>query len=143
MKIKYNHLGKREALHKLFEILNALQPSPENRLTETEYKLLTEFLLLPKKKFEYQRFSTLARTKVQEITKEQNWQLSRENINNKIYSALDKGYLRRDEDSVIYLSKHIQALAFQLLAAFDDKKTPFSIQIEFEPPATDASSQVD
>ena len=121
-------------MHKLFEILNSVQPDPTKRLTETELKLLTEFLLLPKKKFEYQRFSSLARTKVQEATKEQGWSLSRENINNKIYSILDKGYLRRDEDSVIYLANHIKALAFELLSVYDGSKPSFTLSIEFESP---------
>jgi hypothetical protein len=135
MKIKYTTLSLRESLFKLFEILNAASLTPDTRLTDTEINVLIEFLLLPDDKFHYQRFSTLARTKViQNAKTHHQWELSRENVNNKIYSMVDKNYLRRDEDSVIYIAKHIQALANAVKDAHASNK-PFTLSVEFSPPS--------
>lgn len=135
----YKTLPKREALRKLFEILNAVQLDSSKQLTDTEIRLLVEFLCLPNKKFEYQRFSSLAKTKVIQTAEEElDWVLSRENVNNKIYSMLDKGYLWRDEDSVIYLAKHIDALTKKLNHVYDSN-TPFEFNIIFDNPDKHAS----
>ena len=51
------------------EILNIINPNPNNKLTDGEIKLLTEFLLLPEK-FSYQRFSRYAKPVVVKNLKE-------------------------------------------------------------------------
>jgi len=119
MKAKFK-LSYRDVYRKLLHILNAFQEAAsEEKLASSEIDLLAEFLILPKKKFEYQPFSTLAKNKVIENAKAQGWSLSRENINNKIYSLVLKGYLWRDDDGVVYLKPHIKKLIDQLRKDID------------------------
>jgi hypothetical protein len=103
-------LPPKEIYKRIFYLLNAFQTQKDKLLTDSEIDLLAEFLILPKKKFEYQPFSTVAKNKVIESTEKYGWILSRENINNKIYSLVQKGYLTRDEDNVVYFSSHIKKL---------------------------------
>ena len=104
------------------QLYNALLPL-EQRLMQSEMELVTEFALLPDDKFQYQRFGTLAKNKVIEASSRS---LTKMNINNKLYSLLDKNFLKRDEDKVIYLPKHFT----QALQAY--RKDPnFAINITF------------
>lgn len=107
-------LSSREIYRRLFHILNAFHDNNETKLTDSEIELMAEFLNLPKKRFEYQPFSTLAKNKVIESAESRGWKLSRENINNKIYALVSKGYLWRDADGVTYLKPHIKKLVEQL-----------------------------
>jgi len=101
MIINYKNLDKKDFLTKYFNILNTAQPVKSKRLTGTEIMVLIEFLLLPDK-FENKRFGTLARKKVLDYLLEGGYTLTRGNLNNKIYSMIEKGYLRKDIDGVIY-----------------------------------------
>ena len=101
MIINYKNLSIKDALSEYFNILNTAQPSKSKRLAKSEIQTLVEFLLLPEK-FENKRFGSLAKTKVLEALAEQDSVITRANLNNKIYSILEKGYLWRDTDSVIY-----------------------------------------
>lgn len=110
------------------EFYNKLIPESQ-RLMPSEIDLVTEFAILPEDKFAYQRFSSLAKSKVVESAKSRGWKLTKLNINNKIYSLLDptKKFLRRDEDGVIYLPKHL----LQALQEFRKNKS-FEIRINFK-----------
>ena len=89
------------------EILNIINPNPNNKLTDGEIKLLTEFLLLPEK-FSYQRFSRYAKPVVVKNLKEYwGWDLSPINLNSKIYGLLDKEFIWRDEDGVLYIKDYL------------------------------------
>lgn len=115
--INFKNYSSRVALYKYFDLLNVAQPNPDKRLTETEAQLLTEFLLLPEK-FSYQRFSHPAKKRVMaSLDEELNWKLTIVNLNNKLYSMIEKGYLRRDTDSVIYIADHILKGAKELIDA--------------------------
>ena len=100
--------------------------SPEKNIATAEAQLLIEFLLLPEEKFKYQRFSSLAKTKVIQSAASKNWNLTKINVKNKRYSLIDKGFLRRDTDGVIYIAKYILAA----LASYRANKT-FEIKITF------------
>lgn len=76
------------------------------RLTNIELTVLKEFILLPPK-YQYAPFSSPAKRKVLSSLKEKGIDFSLSNLNNRIYSLIDKGFIRRDEDSVLYLSSHI------------------------------------
>lgn len=131
---------------RVFYILNAFQDGRGNQLTDSEIDLLAEFMILPRKKFEYQPFSTLAKNKVIESAKARGWELSRENINNKIYSLTLKNYLWRDADGVVYLKPHIKKLIEQLRRAIEiDNKYSFNIEfiLNEEPTTTKAQDVSD
>jgi len=84
---------KRTLIRVYLEILNIVNPVPENKLTEKEIKLLTEFILLPPK-YSYQRFSRYAKPQVLKSLKELwDWDLTSLNLNTKIYELLNKGYI--------------------------------------------------
>lgn len=121
---------EKQIYRRLFCILNAFYDNDDKKLTNTEINLLVEFLLLPRKKFEYQPFSTLAKTKVMETAKEYGWILSRENVNNKLYALVTKGYLWKDEDGVMYWQPHIKQL-IDLLRDSLDKDQKFTMPITF------------
>lgn len=125
MNIKYPPLSEREFLSKYLELTNILLPE-EQRLIPSEIDLIIEFTLLPEEKFAYQRFGSLAKDKVIEAAATRNWKLSKLNINNKLYALLDKQFLRRDEDKVIYLPKHLLAALKQF-----QKDQTFDVNIVF------------
>ncbi len=125
MVIKFDNLSESEFLDKFFNLVNLLSPLEKN-IAATETLLLIEFLLLPEEKFKYQRFSNVAKDKVIQSAQAKGWNLTKINANNKIYSLIEKGYLRRDEDGVIYVSKYI----LTALASFRANKT-FEAKIIF------------
>lgn len=106
MKINYPSLDERGFLKKYLAFYNLLVPEVQ-QLLPSEIDLITEFALLPDSKFSYQRFGSLAKNKVIEAATEKGWKLTKLNINNKLYALLDKRFLRRDEDRVIYMPEHL------------------------------------
>jgi hypothetical protein len=117
----------------MFDLLNSVLVAEEEELTSTEIKVLTEFLMLPREKFSYQRFSSAAKKRViKSLNELEGWKLSPENLNNKIYSMIEKKFLRRDTDQVIYLAKHIKLLAYKILDAFEANES-FFIAVELVP----------
>lgn len=131
MVIKYKSLSVREAISKFFHFINAAQLDSSKLVTETEIQVVTEFILLPEK-FQYQRFSTLAKRKVRQVLEEDfKWILSKENLNNKIYALIDKGILKRDEDGIIHIVKHLRTPITELLSALQ-KKERYDIIFRYE-----------
>lgn len=128
MTIKYPRQPLIQTLKKYFEILNSLASS-EQCLTEKEIITLIEFLLLPPK-FDYQRFSSVAKHKVIEsLDFQYDWKLSMNNLNNKLYAIIPKGAIRRDTDKVLYIADHI-LLGAQALISSHTKKENFSVNIQ-------------
>ena len=128
MRVNFDKLSLREALKKLLNIIDIVQPKKESSLTDRETDLLAEFLILPKK-YEYFLFSDRAKKEVRQSLKNQGWKVSIQSMNSKIYSMLDKGVLYRDEDRVIYLNKTIKAAAESLIASYADSK-PYYVVFE-------------
>lgn len=126
MKIDYPALDDRGFLQKYLSMLNLLLPV-EQHLLPSEIELIIEFALLPDDKFAYQRFGSLAKNKVIAAVAERNWKLTKLNINNKLYGLLDKKFLKRDTDKVIYMPKH-------LLIALDKfrKDKTFEVKLTFK-----------
>ena len=113
MKIKLK-MTKIQILLKLFGFYNFIQPNSNNVLTLTEMKLLAVFCDLPEK-YKYARFSLHAKKKAAQIYAELFGEtLSGVNLNNKIYCLLDKGFLYRDEEKVIYLKPFLQSALDEL-----------------------------
>lgn len=126
----------------MLDVLNLINPNPENRTTEAENKVIVEFLSLPEQKFKHQRFSTLAKKRVLESLKQNHdWDLSRENLNNKIYSLMQKNLITRDEDGVLYFTSTLLR-AFATANEALNSKQVFNIVFSFqdaeqETPSTD------
>lgn len=106
MTVKYPKLSEKEFVCKYLQTINILLPE-EQQLIPSEIELITEFALLPEDKFQYQRFGSIAKNKVIEIFSAKGKVFTKVNINNKLYSLLAKNFLTRDEDSIIYLPKHL------------------------------------
>ena len=125
VKIDRSNFDRRTVFSKLLEFISTLNPNSEHRLHDSEIALLVEFLMLPEK-YKYYRFSAPAKTRLEKTAlKELGWKLTRTNLNNKIYSILDKGYLVRDEDGVIYFAKYLRSIVEQIL---DDKTWELTLQ---------------
>ena len=129
MKIKHHNLSKAEIANKFFHILNAAQPAPEKRMTDREIQMLSAFVTLPPK-FDYYRFSDVAKAKVQKQLLEDGWKVSRPSMNAKVYSLIEKEILWRDEDRVVYVSKYILTVLRKIFEAIELDK-PFNVCFEF------------
>lgn len=111
MVIKFDNLSEKEFLEKFLAMVNFLTEQEKN-ISPAEIKLLVEFLVLPEEIFKYQRFGSLAKLRVLQSAEAQGWNLTKININNKLYSLIQKGFLRRDEDGVVYVANYLlRALA--------------------------------
>lgn len=122
MNIKYPISTEKQFLYIYLTLYNALLPEAQ-RLVPSEVDMIIGFALLPNEKFQYQRFSTLAKDT---LIRTYDQHLTKININNKIYSLLDKKFLKRDEDRVIYLPSHL------LKALQEFRESPnYSINISF------------
>jgi hypothetical protein len=87
-----------EFCKRLFDLINAFS-SDTKKITASEAGLLTQFLLLPEK-YEHKRFSSEAKKRVGSLMN-----LTMFNINNKLCTLHEKGYLYRDSDEVLYPKK--------------------------------------
>jgi hypothetical protein len=103
MKINIKINSEKEFIMSYLKMSNLLLPVT-SRLVEVEMEVIAAFALLPPK-FDYQRFSPLAKKKVIEGFAELNRKMTIFNLNNRIHALVKKGFLRRDEDRVIYLPK--------------------------------------
>lgn len=125
MKVTIDNLKDKEFFSFFLRLVNIiLSNNEETQMSEMEIKCLSYFFLLPFEKFRYQMFSTLARNKVLKMAKEDDWDLSSNNMNNKLYTLTSKGYLYRDEDNIIHLNK-------ALLKAIEQINKHKEINIEF------------
>lgn len=123
MTLTYPISSEKDFLYIYLTLYNALKPESK-RLVASEIDMIIGFALLPEEKFQYQRFSTLAKDTV---IKHYDPHLTKVNINNKLYTLLDKEFLKRDEDKVIYLPKHL------LTALKQFRKDPkFQLTLEFQ-----------
>lgn len=94
--------------------------------------ILREFILLPPK-FDYFRFSSLAKSEVLKALSSKGFKISRSNLNNRIYDLVDKSYVKRDADKVLYLSPFLETIkkslskdSFEMTIVFnhDQQSTP-------------------
>ena len=102
MVINYPPLSEYEFLIKYLEITNLLLDTTQ-QLTHGEMELVASIAILPDEKYKYQRFSMSAKKKVSE-----HLQITIANINNRVHALTVKNFLRKDEDKVLYLPKHLQ-----------------------------------
>lgn len=115
----------KEFVLKYVAFYNLLMPLHQQVLP-SEAELIAEFASLDDAKFEYQRFGALAKNKVIESYSTQGRKLTKLNINNKLYSLLDRKFLVRDEDKVIYFPKHLSLALSQYKTS-----SVFNVNIKF------------
>lgn len=102
-------LSEKVFWRKLIRFFAALSSNPDNQLTPTEMDILVEFLMLPIK-FEHQLFGRVAKQKVREACEAGGWEMSRMNLNNKLYGIQGKGYISKDEDGINYLAPYLKKI---------------------------------
>lgn len=132
MNIKITKPSLIESLELYFKLINFVISDKDKRLSNSEIRLLALFMSLDHKKFQYQRFSTLAKKKVLELAKAQGWKLTSINITNKLYSLILKEFLTRDEDNVIYVSPKIVKGVMEII---NNGKIEVTYEIHHKEPA--------
>lgn len=105
MKINIKLSSEKEFILAYLKMSNLLLP-PQSQLHDVEMEVIAYFATLPPK-FDYQRFSPLAKKKVIEAFKENDRNMSIFNLNNRLHALVKKSFLRRDEDRVLYLPKNL------------------------------------
>lgn len=119
MKINLKTKSKKDTLLRYLSLINQLT---KEKLTDLEISLMVEFALLPEK-YKYAPFSSGAKNRIQEIFPD----LTRINLNNKLYHITKKGFLKRDEDRVLYFPKYL-SLALREL----EEKKCISLEINID-----------
>lgn len=103
----YKNLSREEYLDKFFNIINCMQLDESKKLAPNEKEYLIDTLMLPDK-FNYFRFSSVAKKVIMEKTKERTGhEHTYQNLNNKIYKLIKKGYLWKDTDGQTYFKPFI------------------------------------
>ncbi len=126
MKIQLKKKDSREMISSFLKVMNLFL---ETRITESEIILLTEFVLLDDEKYRYFRFAPQCKTKVLKSLKSIGVNYTKQNLNNKLYSLLEKKIVRRDEDGVMYYAKELEKM-FEFIKA--DDNLPKKIVIELD-----------
>lgn len=125
MKIQFPPQSKDGFVHTFLTLLSSVQPL-STRLTDVELLVLKAFLLLPPK-FKYQAFSSAGRTKVTSYLAPHG--ITRSNVNNRLYSLIRKGYIRRDKDKVLYINEKLQKVVSQFITTRSATLT-FTFQLD-------------
>lgn len=133
MNIRYNTErldDKAKIVKRYLDIVDCMQINPKARMTASEKDMLLRFICLPSK-YEFYRFSSTTKKIVmkqyfEETGKERKFQ----DINNRLYSLIKKGFLRRDDDNIIYLAKFLKRGLEELLKSLNEGKE-FRIQFIF------------
>ena len=111
MTIQLPPLPKVKYYTALLSLLNIIaRAQGKEHISDKEMKLLVYFLCLPYEKFQYQLFSRLAKTKVIAMAEQDQWDLKKMNLNNKLYSLERKGYIFRDEDAILHPSPLVKKI---------------------------------
>lgn len=106
MVIAYKNLTKEQYLLKFLEIIDCMQSDKSKCTTDSEKDVLVKFLLLPEE-YKYYRFSRKGKKAVTAMYEKEEVKMSHQNLNNKIYSLIEKGLLWRDDDTIIYFKKFV------------------------------------
>jgi predicted DNA-binding transcriptional regulator len=118
MVVAFKNEDIRKNLYKMLELVDCIQPDPENKTTDKEKKLLIEFLLLDPKQFGIYRFSRLAKEAVIEnAMNDMGWKLTTRNIANKVLALLNKGLLKREVDRQVYVKNWLLKVATDIQEA--------------------------
>ena len=118
----YKSLSKRDYLEKYLSILDCMQIDDTKRMAKSEKEFLIEILMLPKK-YDYFRFSSQSKKFIMDkLEKETEVKHSYQNLNNKIYKLIKKGYLWKDADSQIYFKPYILKALKELESALEAGK---------------------
>jgi hypothetical protein len=100
MVINYPPVSDRQFSLIFLKMLSLLSSAKD--ITEAEAEVLSYFMVLPAK-YKYFRFAPQARKLVISLFKEDNKDMSPANLNNKIHSLVNKGYIIRQEDNMLVI----------------------------------------
>jgi hypothetical protein len=115
MVVNFNDSDIRKNLYKLLDLVDCIQPDPNNRTTDKEKQFLVEVLLLDAKQFGIYRFSKLAREEIiRQALEYKNWKLTRRNISNKVKALNDKGLIYQEIDGEYYVKKWLLKVALDI-----------------------------
>lgn len=127
----YKNLTQKEYLLKLFNIFDCMQVDDSKRTTPTEKEFLVEILMLPKQ-YDYFKFSHQAKKYIiNKIKDETGMEHSFQNLNNKTYNLIRKGYLWKDEDAQIYFKPFIIKAIHNLEKALKNNQ-PYDFVFRFK-----------
>lgn len=128
---KYPNLTLRQSVIYFLRFLNAVNPNRATLMTDMEVMFLAEFLILPEK-FRYNRFSKVAKRRVIDALKEaRQIDVTVSSINPKLYSLVDKGVIKRDDDGVMYIKDYIVNGATAIAKAKAENSS-YTIGINFD-----------
>jgi len=118
MQLTLSNLSLEDFIVYFLRLVSSLK-IPSKRLAPIQLKVLQTTLLLPDK-YRYRLFTYATKKYVASLLL-----MSVSNLNNRIYELIDKGYLIRDTDKVIYVSPSI-------LKAVDHFKKHSNLTLSFE-----------
>lgn len=121
MKLKLNYSDRNTLLKAYLLIMNQLLPI-QRQLTPTEIDLAIAFGTLPEK-YKWAPFSIPGKNHLYQTLGRQ---VNKSTLNNQLASMAKKGFLKRDEDRVLYLPKYLTQLIDTLKA-----NTQTSVTLEF------------
>jgi len=104
-KAEINRKLGREEFYTTFITLLGVNYEPKKRLTETEKKIVVQFMLLNEPKFMYNRFSSAARKRVRESL-----DCSDIYLNTYIDILKKKGYVTYDADNILVLAPSLEKI---------------------------------
>lgn len=130
IKLPYKKLSTDIFWRKILRFLSSLSSNRDKELTKSELDVFVRFLKLPVS-FEHRMFSRIAKNKIREECRKEGWVLSSMNLNNKLYSLEDKGYLIKDQDGVVYLNPTIRNI-WKNLKQVEGEPMSLNVLIQFE-----------
>lgn len=118
MQINYPNTDQRKFLYVYLDLLGILKGDESLTLSKQEKLVLIEFLLLPVE-FKYYKFSLPGKKKVMSyLNTHTEYSVNRNRLNTIIYNLIEKGWLYRDEDKVIFLRPFLE----KALRAYDENQ---------------------
>lgn len=130
MVVTYKGFSEEELIQKFFIVLNAAQKEASKRVSESEIKMLMFFLTLSERN-RWFAFSSKGKKEVIQRYLKEGIKMSNLNLNTKIYTLIDKGYIKRHEDRSLTIADFIVEGVKRLVEGVE-KKGEFEIIFRFK-----------
>lgn len=126
MKVKLKAKDEKEFLLQYLELFSAIR-GPSSRLTEMEKELVV--ITVPmwfEDKYKYQMFSRKGKKRIEKLYEEKGSEIKSANLTTRISTLLEKKFLIRDAEGIIYLPTHVRKALTQYR-----KEGEFSVTIHY------------